>query len=78
MVSAGEPDGLKRVTVDVTFTIITCARCASRGRIDPLTTRSETTRPCTCGCDGFLMLCQVCGEPIGWGSMAGTIDLDDF
>lgn len=58
-------------------TVITCARCAARGRIDPLKISTTTTAPCTCGCDGFLMLCQVCGEPIGWGITGGTLDLAD-
>lgn len=76
--SVDGPDEFERITLDVTFTIITCADCGSRDRIDPLKIRMTTTEPCRCGCDGWLFLCQVCGEPIGWGSTAGTIDLDNL
>lgn len=72
-----QPDELKHVTVDVTFTVITCADCAGRERIDRMPSLNST-EACTCGCDGFLMLCQLCGKRIGWGSGPGVIDLDDF
>lgn len=75
--SVDEPDEFERLMLDVTFTIITCADCGSRDHIDPLTICLTTTTPCGCGCDGWLILCQVCGDPIGWGSMGGTIDLDN-
>lgn len=78
MVSADEPDDLKRVTVDVTFSVIMCADCGKRDRIDPSKIRMTSTELCGCGCEGWLFLCQVCGKRIGWGSTAGTIDLDDF
>ena len=67
----GEPDELKRVTVDVTFTVITCADCAGRDRIDPSKIRMTSTELCMCGCGDFLFLCQICGKVIGGGIAGG-------
>lgn len=57
--SVDEPDGLKRVTLDITVRVVGCPSC---GGVAPLTVRMDVSDP-----SGFVVRCQLCGERIEWG-----------
>lgn len=64
--STDEPDGLKRVTLDVTVRVVGCPTC---GGVVPLTVRPDVSEPW-----GLLIRCQLCGERIEWGHVVDVVD----
>lgn len=57
--SADEPDGFKRVTLDLTVRVVGCPTC---GGVAPLTAGMDIAEPTE-----VLILCQLCGKRIEWG-----------
>lgn len=64
--SAGAPDELKRITVEVTVRMVGCPSC---GGVAPLTATADAGEPW-----GVLVVCQLCGERIEWGHIVDVVD----
>lgn len=67
--TAAEPDGLKRVTFDVTVRLVACPTC---GGASPLTASMDVSEPW-----GVLILCQLCDKRIEWGHVVSVVKIDN-